>query len=153
MHKLLGCLDEWVGCPTVQRHAIKLLFLYASRFGELNDAGNAAIKQLSPDGKEKIGCGGADVVAHQGVVDTVALLDRLVNHATVSDVEMTATIALTSKRAIEPSLKNQGASGGAYVRLRNGEEVLRTCSFVETARDSRSSIVTTATRVVCSGTR
>ena len=62
--------------------------------------GNAAIEQLSPDGKEKVGCGGADVVAQQGVVDTVASLDRSVNHATVSDVEMTALITLPAKRAI-----------------------------------------------------
>jgi len=122
LHEMLGSIERWAGSPA-QHHLIKLLCLLASRFGALDNVGRAIVSLLKPK-KE-----GADVA--QEYVDTakiffefVASLDQLIHQRSPAAITQVAKLA---RRAPETS-SNQGT----HVTLKSGEQVSRTCSFVET---------------------
>mmetsp|Transcript_5230 Transcript_5230/g.11836 ORF Transcript_5230/g.11836 Transcript_5230/m.11836 type:complete len:3618 (-) Transcript_5230:38-10891(-) len=137
--KMLACLDKWaVNGSGSTPHMIKLLCLLASRFGALDEVGRTIVSLLQPPEKKKRGSkkDTTDVVGQQGYVDAardffkfVALLDRLVNQGST----MAIGAAQVAKRTTAQARRAETLlATGCSVTLKNGEEVPRVCSFVET---------------------
>lgn len=122
--KLLSSLDSWAG-SSKHRHLIQLLFLLATRFGTLHDAGRSIIRLLKARNK------GGDAVPQQNVstlqdfLQFVSSLDRLVNRKSSSVTQLVDTTLsrhdLTFQQVDDTT-----------VTLKSGTVVPRTCSFVET---------------------
>ncbi|KAL7543894.1 hypothetical protein ACHAXR_013387, partial [Thalassiosira sp. AJA248-18] len=122
LHEMLRCLDKWASSSS--HHVINLLCLLASRFGVLNDVGKSIVSLLQPTGENGVAQGYVDTA--KNYFEFIASLDDLVNQRSSPSITHATTTTLSSRA--ESSL-NQG---GTSVTLKNGEEVPRTCSFVET---------------------
>ncbi|KAL9190922.1 hypothetical protein ACHAXT_000628 [Thalassiosira profunda] len=125
LSEVVECVKRLDGSRPPPKHAIKLLGLLASRFGSLDDAGKTIMTMLQTKGKAK-------ATAEQGCIDMatdffqfVATLDRLVNKGTST---------LEAERAEVPTTVHRRTShrSNSHVTLKNGDEISRTCSFVET---------------------
>lgn len=140
LDEMVASLDKWARGPSAQSHTIKLLCLLGARFGALAGIGTALVallkteekkakKKKEDSGKEK---------AQEEYVNTskeffefTASLDRLVNNQ-----ELPSDKAKSDAKArAEPSTLDRGrsdGSGGALVKLKSGEQIGRSCTFVET---------------------
>lgn len=125
LHELLLSIDQWARCPS-QKHLVNLLCLLASRFDELNNVGKKIALLLTT--KE----GSAEptkecVMTARDFFEFTSILDRLVNQPPPMAGSLPAT-KITAQRASDV------LSGrvSAFVTLKSGEQVPRTCSFVET---------------------
>ena len=113
---------------------------FGRRFGALNDIGTAIVSLLKTEKKKnkKQKKGGNDKGEddkRQTHVDTareffkfVASLDRLVNH----EAEANPVLASSSPRAVAAASTTNQNSNSSMVTLKSGEQIPRTCSFVET---------------------
>lgn len=122
LEELLASIDRWAGSPA-QNHLIKVFCLLASRFGALDDAGKIIISLLKPE-KEGVNVAQEYVDTAKDFFQFVASLDQLVNQQ--SSTPSTQVVKFT------PRASDVSSCQSTRVRLKNGEEVSRTCSFVET---------------------
>jgi len=137
--EMLSSLDSWAG-SSGNDQAIKLLCLLGARFGALNDIGTSIVSLLKTEKKKnkKQKKGGNDKGeddTRQTHVDTareffkfVKSLDRLVNHEAAANPVLANS---SSRVGVAASTTNQN-SNSSMVTLKSGEQIPRTCSFVET---------------------
>ncbi len=122
--ELLSSLDRWAGSSN-HHHLVKLLFLLATRFGTLHDAGRAIILLLMAKSKKGETVSQQNVYTLKKFLELVSSLDRLVNRKLPLGTQSVETFRdrryLTSHTVDDMT-----------VTLKNGTEVPRTCSFIET---------------------
>ena len=137
LSELLARLPKWTGTSEEgHNHVIQLACLLASRFGVLDDVGRAIMSLLHDTQEGKDGMDVDDATSsssdpqqshHVDIAkeffEYVALLDQLVNKIPISSTPISSS---------PPSKTQASSSSSTTVTLQNGEEVSRTCSFVDT---------------------
>ena len=139
LDEMLASLDKWARGASAQSHLIKLLYLLGARFGALNEIGTALVSLLKTEEKKtkkKKGNHGKEKTPEQYIntvkefFELTASLDRLVNEQELPS-DKAKNVA---KARVEPSTLDRGRSDGSgvLVKLKSGEQIGRSCTFVET---------------------
>ena len=122
--ELLSSIDRWAGSSN-HHHLVKLLFLLATRFGALHDAGRTIVHLLIARSKRGETVSQQNVYTLKKFLECVSSLDRLDNRKSSLSTQSAET-------SHDRRYLTSHTVDGMTVTLKNGTEVPRTCSFVET---------------------